>query len=213
MRRLDHANGFLWRIVLKKSAAQLFETAREDRRARTRACSGRHWGGERDQLGELSEILDHCSEEELVLGPIWRPVSRQTWVMSTPQAPRNKPRGPRIHRQARVQDADEKTAGVSDCGPMGDHPAAGGRRHPQVRSAWMGQGPRVAQAKCRDDHDATAHIMKAPGEIAWLHRTLATSRCGFAPLSFSKALASDQGVMPRSISQPRFDHPVHDDRR
>src|SRR5665647_789832 len=58
-------------IVLKKSAAQLFETAREDRRARILACSGRHWGGERDQLGELSEVLDRCSEEELVLGPIW----------------------------------------------------------------------------------------------------------------------------------------------
>ncbi|MGO8912342.1 MAG: hypothetical protein ACLQDM_23860, partial [Bradyrhizobium sp.] len=35
-------------ILLKKSAAQLFETAREDRRARILACSGRHWGGERD---------------------------------------------------------------------------------------------------------------------------------------------------------------------
>ena len=58
-------------IVLKKSAAQLFETAPEDRRAWTLACSGRHWGGERDQLGELSEVLGRCSEEELVLGPIW----------------------------------------------------------------------------------------------------------------------------------------------
>jgi len=58
-------------IMLKKSAAQLFETAREDRRAWILACLGRHWGGERYQLGELSEVLDRCSEEELVLGPIW----------------------------------------------------------------------------------------------------------------------------------------------
>ena len=58
-------------IVLKKSVAQLFETAREVRRAWTLACSGRHWGGERDQFSELSEVLDRCSEEELVLGPIW----------------------------------------------------------------------------------------------------------------------------------------------
>ena len=60
-----------WRIVLNKSAAKLVETAREDRRALIIVCSGRHWCGQRDQLCQLSEVLDCSSEEELVLGPIW----------------------------------------------------------------------------------------------------------------------------------------------
>jgi len=30
-------------------------------------CSGRHWGGQRDQLCQLSEVLDGGSEQELVL--------------------------------------------------------------------------------------------------------------------------------------------------
>jgi hypothetical protein len=29
--------------------------------------SGRHWGGQRNQLCQLSEVLDYSSEEELVL--------------------------------------------------------------------------------------------------------------------------------------------------
>jgi hypothetical protein len=58
-------------IVLKKSAAQPFEIAREDRGARILTCSGKHWDGERDQLDELSEVLGVSSQQELVLGTIW----------------------------------------------------------------------------------------------------------------------------------------------
>ena len=54
-------------IVLMKSAAQLFGMLKGIRRGRVRLLSGRYWGGQRDQLCQLSEVLDCSSEKELVL--------------------------------------------------------------------------------------------------------------------------------------------------
>jgi hypothetical protein len=56
-----------WRIVLKKSTAQsVWDVARDQARV-SLFVSGRRWGGQRDQLCQLSEVLDCSSEEELVL--------------------------------------------------------------------------------------------------------------------------------------------------
>jgi hypothetical protein len=54
-------------ILLKKSAAKLFEMVRGAKRARVLLCSVRHWGGQWDQLCQLSEVLDCGIDEELVL--------------------------------------------------------------------------------------------------------------------------------------------------
>ena len=50
-------NGSFALIVLKKSTPQVFWAVRGDRRAGACLLSGRHWGGQRDQLCQLSEVL------------------------------------------------------------------------------------------------------------------------------------------------------------
>ena len=56
-------------IVLKKSPPEVFWVVRGDRRAGACLLSGRHRSGQRDQLCQLSEVLDGGSEQELVLAP------------------------------------------------------------------------------------------------------------------------------------------------
>jgi hypothetical protein len=58
-------------IVLKKSAPQRFWVARGDRRTGACLLSGRHRGGQRDQICQLSEILGGGSQQELVLSTKW----------------------------------------------------------------------------------------------------------------------------------------------
>ena len=58
-------------IVLKKSAPYRSWVARGDRRAGACLLSGRHRGGQRDQLCQLSEILGGGSQQELVLSTKW----------------------------------------------------------------------------------------------------------------------------------------------
>ena len=63
----DLWNDRFWRIVLKKSPPEVFWAVRGDRRAGACLLSGRHRVGQRNQLCQLSEVLDGGSEQELVL--------------------------------------------------------------------------------------------------------------------------------------------------
>jgi hypothetical protein len=80
--------------VLKKSASWLFWVARDDGLAGACLLSGRHWGGQRDQLCQLSEVLSGGSQQELVLSTKWtsqpEPIEAQDALEMREQMP---PRG------------------------------------------------------------------------------------------------------------------------
>ena len=69
----SNGNGEDGRIVLKKSALQRFRPSRDIGSAERGSPSSGRRLRDRDQLGELAEVLGGGSEEELVLGTIRAP--------------------------------------------------------------------------------------------------------------------------------------------